>query len=196
MSGERYVARFAEGLAVMKALWTEPSVTFNGDFAALAGASVEPKPFQKPYPRLWFGGSAEAAVRRGVRLCDAFFGAGGSTTAAFAAQVAVVRESLALAGRTTGFGPDQFPIAKRIYIGIDPSDGARARSRIGDALAAYYGQRAPAIEAAAVAGTLAECVAGVRAVIAAGAEMILFTPMYDETEHMELIAAELIPALG
>jgi alkanesulfonate monooxygenase SsuD/methylene tetrahydromethanopterin reductase-like flavin-dependent oxidoreductase (luciferase family) len=83
-----------------------------------------------------------------------------------------------------------------IYIGIDPSDGARARSRIGDALAAYYGQRAPAIEAAAVAGTLAECVAGVREVIAAGAEMILFTPMHDETEHMELIAAELIPALG
>jgi hypothetical protein len=54
----------------------------------------------------------------------------------------------------------------------------------------------PAIEAATVAGTLAECVAGVRAVIAAGAEMILFTPMYDVTEHMELIAAELIPALG
>jgi hypothetical protein len=134
-------------------LWTEPSVTFNGDFVQLSGASVEPKPFQKPYPRLWFGGSAEAAVRRGVRLCDAFFGAGGSTTAAFAAQVALVRESLTLAGRTTGFGPDQFPIAKRIYIGIDPSDGA-------------------------------------------GAEMILFTPMHDETEHMELIAAELIPALG
>jgi hypothetical protein len=39
-------------------------------------------------------------------------------------------------------------------------------------------------------------VAGTRAVIDAGAEMILFTPMYDVTEHMELIAAELIPALG
>ena len=196
MSGERYVARFTEGLALMKALWTEPSVTFNGDFVQLSGASVEPKPFQKPYPRLWFGGSAEAAVRRGVRLCDAFFGAGSSTTAAFASQVTVVREALAEAGRTSGFGPGEFPIAKRIYIGIDPSDGARARSRVNDALAAHYGQRVPAIEAATVAGTLAECVAGVRAVIAAGAEMILFTPMYDVTEHMELIAAELIPALG
>ena len=46
-----------------------------------------------------------------------------------------------------------------------------------------------------MAGTLAECVAGVRDVIAAGAEMILFTPLCDVTEHMELIAAELIPAL-
>jgi alkanesulfonate monooxygenase SsuD/methylene tetrahydromethanopterin reductase-like flavin-dependent oxidoreductase (luciferase family) len=195
LSGERYLARFTEGLALMKALWTEPSVTFNGDFFRLSGASMEPKPFQKPYPRLWFGGSAEAAVRRGVKLCDAFFGAGSSTTAAFAGQVEVVRTELAAAGRRPGFGPGEFPIAKRIYIGID-SDGDRARSRLGDALAGHYGQRVPAIEAATVAGTLAECVAGVRDVIAAGAEMILFTPMYEVTEHMELIAAELIPALG
>ena len=47
-----------------------------------------------------------------------------------------------------------------------------------------------------MAGTLAECAAGVRAVIDAGAELVLFTPMYDVTEHMEQIAAELIPALG
>jgi alkanesulfonate monooxygenase SsuD/methylene tetrahydromethanopterin reductase-like flavin-dependent oxidoreductase (luciferase family) len=196
ITGDRYLARFTEGLALMKALWTEPSVTFNGDFFQLSGASMEPKPFQKPYPRLWFGGSAEAAVRRGVRLCDAFFGAGSSPTSAFASSVAVVRAELAASGRTAGFGPGEFPIAKRIYIGIDDVDGERARARTGDALAAHYGRRVPAIEAAAVAGTPAECVAGVRDVIAAGAEMILFTPMYDVTEHMERIAAEIIPALG
>ena len=194
-SGDRYVARFTEGLALMKELWTSSSVTFDGEFFQLSGAQMEPKPFQKPYPRLWFGGAAETAVRRGVRLCDAFFGAGSSTTEAFASQVAVVRESLALAGKTAGFGPGEFPVAKRIYIGIDPADGDRARSRMGDALAAHYGQRVPTIEAASVAGTLDECVAGVRDVIAAGAEMILFTPLYDVTEHMELVAAELIPAL-
>src|SRR6202012_2684510 len=91
----RYVARFTEGLALMKALWTEPSVTFDGEFWQLKDAAMEPKPYQKPYPRLWFGGSAPAAVRRGVGLCDGFFGAGSSATSAFAAQVAVVRETLA-----------------------------------------------------------------------------------------------------
>jgi 2-methylisocitrate lyase-like PEP mutase family enzyme len=64
------------------------------------------------------------------------------------------------------------------------------------ALAGMYGQPVPAIEAAAVAGTVDECVAGVRAVIDAGAEMILFTAMYDLPRHMEQIAAEIIPALG
>jgi hypothetical protein len=64
------------------------------------------------------------------------------------------------------------------------------------ALAGIYGQRVPAIEAAAVTGTVADCVAGARAVIDAGAGMILFTPLWDLAEHMELIAAEVIPALG
>src|SRR6201996_4997208 len=120
-SGERYVARFTEGIALMKELWTSSAVTFDGEFFQLSGARMEPKPFQKPYPRLWFGAAAEAAVRRGVRLCDAFFGAGSSTTAAFAGQVAVARD--ALAGRATGFGPGEFPVAKRVYVGIDPAGG-------------------------------------------------------------------------
>jgi len=196
MSPDRYVARFTEGINLMKALWTEPQVTFDGEFFQLAGAAMEPKPFQKPFPRLWFGGSAEAAVRRGVRLCDGFFGAGSSTTAAFGTQVSVVRDALATAGRMEGFGPGEFPVAKRIYIGVDPADSSRARSRVNAALDAMYGQPVPAIQAAAVAGTVTECAAGVRAVMEAGAELILFTPVFDVAEQMELIAAELIPQLG
>jgi alkanesulfonate monooxygenase SsuD/methylene tetrahydromethanopterin reductase-like flavin-dependent oxidoreductase (luciferase family) len=198
MPAMRWLPRFTEGVALMKALWTEPSVTFDGEFWQLKEAAMEPKPYQKPYPRLWFGGSAAAAVRRGVGLCDGFFGAGSSTTAAFASQVAVVRSTLAddFGGRGVGFGPGEFPIAKRVYLGVDPSSGARARDRMNDALASMYGARVPAIEAAAVAGTVAECVDGVRAVIEAGAEMILFTPLYDNVEHMELIAGQIIPALG
>jgi len=196
LSGDRYVARFTEGVELMKELWTAPTVTFDGEFFQLSGARMEPKPYQKPHPRLWFGGSAEAAVRRGVRLCDAFFGAGQATTAAFAAQVNVVREELAAAGRATGFGPGEFPIAKRVYIGINQADPAQARERMNTALANIYGQRIPAIEAAAVTGTATEVAAGVRAVIDAGAELILFTPLWDLREHMELVAAEVIPVLG
>jgi alkanesulfonate monooxygenase SsuD/methylene tetrahydromethanopterin reductase-like flavin-dependent oxidoreductase (luciferase family) len=197
ISGERWLPRFTEGVALMKALWTEPSVTFDGEFWQLSDAPMEPKPVQKPYPRLWFGGSAPAAVRRGVGLCDGFFGAGSSTTAAFASQVGVVRSTLASdsVGRSVGFGPGEFPIAKRVYLGVDDASGARARDRMNSALAGVYGARVPAIEAAAVTGTVAECVAGVQAVIDAGAEMILFTTLWDNAEQMELIAGQIIPAL-
>src|SRR5579864_1210950 len=48
------VTRFNEGLQLMKALWTEPEVTFNGRFWQLEHASMNPKPFQKPHPPIWF----------------------------------------------------------------------------------------------------------------------------------------------
>src|SRR5262249_59137899 len=109
--------------------------------------------------------------------------------------VNVVREELAAAGRVAGFGPGEFPIAKRVYVGIDQADSAQARERMNTALANIYGHRVPAIEAAAVTGTAAEVAAGVRAVIDAGAEMILVTPLWDLRGHMELGAAEGLPAL-
>lgn len=40
-----FVARFTEGLRLMKALWTEPRVSFEGRFWQLNNAAMEPKPF-------------------------------------------------------------------------------------------------------------------------------------------------------
>jgi probable F420-dependent oxidoreductase len=187
----RYVARFTEGIKVMKALWTEPRVTFHGEFWQLENAPMEPKPFQKPYPRLWFGGASEPALRRAVRMGDGFFGAGSSTTERFAEQVQIVRRALAEAGRPA----DSFPIAKRVYIAID-DDADRARTRMNAALEGIYGQRVPIIEAAAVTGAAADCVREVNKVAAAGAELILFTALFDQREQMEQLAAAVLPKIG
>ena len=187
----RYVARFTEGVKLMKALWTEPRVTFDGEFWQLKDAAMEPKPFTKPHPPLWFGAAGPAALRRAARMGDGFFGAGSSTTEAFASQVRTVREALAAAGRAAG----EFPIAKRVYISID-SDRDRARQRMNDGLADVYGRRIPAIEEAAIAGTADDCLRAVREVASAGAELILFTALHDQLEHAEQIAAEIIPRLG
>ena len=187
----RYVARFTEGIKVMKALWTEPLATFHGEFWRLENAPMEPKPFQKPYPRLWFGGASEPALRRAVRMGDGFFGAGSSPTAKFAEQVEIVRTALAEAGRAA----DSFPIAKRVYIGID-EDAEHARTRMNAALEGIYGHRVPAIEAAAITGTTADCIREVNQVAAAGAELILFTALFDQREQMEQLAAAVLPKLG
>jgi probable F420-dependent oxidoreductase len=190
MTADRYVARFTEGVGLMKALWTQPRVTFDGEFWQLTDAAMEPKPVQKPHPPLWFGANGEAALRRTVRLGDGFFGAGSSPTAKFADQVAIVRAALAEAGRD----PADFPIAKRLYMAVDDNAG-RARERTNAAMAQIYGRRVPEIEAAAVAGTAADCAAEVAKAAAAGAELILFTTMYDPGAQAERIATEVIPRL-
>jgi probable F420-dependent oxidoreductase len=184
------VARFTEGLALMRALWTEPSVTFPGRFWQLDGAAMEPKPFQKPHPPIWVGGSHPDAVRRAARLADGFFGAGSQTTAQFAEQVRILRGELARTGR------DDFRVAKRVYIAVD-DDAGRARGRVGEALHELYGRfRLPNIEAVAVAGTPDDCVRGLDEVSAAGAGMILLNPLYDDAEQMERLAADVMPRLG
>jgi probable F420-dependent oxidoreductase len=188
---QRYVARFTEGLTLMKALWTDSRVTFNGEFWALRDAAMEPKPFQKPFPPIWFGGAGPAALRRAAALGSGFFGAGSSPTAAFASQVQIVREALAHTGRRAA----DFPIAKRVYIAVD-DDAERARKRINTELERLYGRRSPDIEAAAIAGTPADCVRELRKVAEAGAELILFTSMFEQAEHAERLAAEVIPQLG
>jgi probable F420-dependent oxidoreductase len=188
---ERYIAQYTEGLALMKALWTDDPVTFTGEFWQVENAGMQPKPFQKPHPPIWMGGSVEPALRRAVRLGTGFFGAGSSSTARFAEQVTTVRRLLAESERDAA----TFPIAKRVYTLID-DDADRARTRMNDALASIYGARIEAIESAAVAGTPADLVRGVQEVIDAGAELVLFTQVGDPAAQMERLAAEVIPQLA
>ena len=188
---QRYVARFTEGLELMKALWTDSRVTFDGQFWQLRDAAMEPKPLQKPFPPIWSGGAAQAALRRAVQLGNGFFGAGSTPTARFAGQVQTVREALAESGRPAA----GFPIAKRVNIAVD-GNGEQARKRINAELERLYGRRVADIEAAAIAGTPADCVRELREVAEAGAGLILFTPMYEQAEQAERLAASVIPGLG
>jgi probable F420-dependent oxidoreductase len=183
------VARFNEALALMKACWTQRDIDFEGERWKLAGASMEPKPVQRPHPPIWFGGSAAAGMRRAVRHGDGFMGAGSQTTAQFAEQVKVVKEELAAQGRR----PETFRIGKRVYIDVD-DDAERGRQRLEDALRAHYGGGSWAQHI--VVGPPAACVAGVRQVADAGAELILFNPLLDDAEQLERLATEVIPALA
>lgn len=190
-----FVARFTEGLELMKAAWSdEPRVTFSGRFRQLDDVPIQPKPVQRPHPPIWFGASAPRALARAVRHGDGFFGAGSSSTAAFAEQVRVVRRELDVQGRD----PAGFAIAKRVYLTVD-DDAGRARSRALDGLDRIYGAM-PGIEDVPVSGTPEDVVRGLRAVADAGAELILLNPLganaAEDRAQMERLAADVVPQLS
>ncbi|MEU3986730.1 TIGR03619 family F420-dependent LLM class oxidoreductase [Streptomyces sp. NPDC026672] len=182
--------RFEEGIKLMKALWTQSTVNFDGEFFQVEGAAFEPKPFQKPTPPLWFGGHGPKALNRAVTLGDGFFGAGSQTTEAFATQVRAVRNALAVAGRD----PHTFKLAKRVYIAIDDNtDKARARiTQTFEELGRYSGGKMPDLTPVAVYGNADACETGLRDIAAAGAELILLTPLFDEVEQMERLGTEVV----
>jgi len=190
LSPARRAARFAEGLRVMKRLWTEPRVTFAGDFYTLSNASMEPKPVQTPHPPLWFGAHHPNALRRAVELGDAFMGAGSLSTATFAEEVRVLRSLLEQAGRD----PAAFPIGKRVYIAVD-RDRARAGRRLAEWFEAFYGRPAMA-EQVSIWGAPAECLDRLAEVVAGGARLVMLNPVFDEAEHLEVFASEIVPKLA
>src|SRR5436190_9779308 len=181
-----YLARFSEGLALMKACWTQPTIDFDGRFWQLAGGGMEPKPFQKPHPPIWLGGSHPAALRRAVRHGDAFMGAGSTTTAAFADQVNVLRAELRDAARAT------FSIAKRVYITID-DDAERAQQTMASGLERVYGDFGRGLLSVAVCGTPEDCIKGLAAVAEAGAEMIVLNPLDDDLAQLGRLATDVLP---
>jgi probable F420-dependent oxidoreductase len=190
-TAEGWVSRFEEGLALVLAAWKQGAATFEGRWFQVPGLPVEPKPVQRPHPPLWVGGGHPSAVRRAVRWADGFFGAGSTTTAAFAQQVEVARAALAESGRD----PAGFRIAKRVYLAVD-DDPERARARVGAGLDGLYGWFGlPDLSAVAVAGTPADCVEGIRVVVDAGAELVLLDPLDGDPAVLERLAGEVVPAV-
>jgi probable F420-dependent oxidoreductase len=188
---ESRLGRFMESLHILKALWTEDRVTFEGKYWQLRDVAMEPKPVQQPHPPLWFGVHHPNALKRTVKFADGFIGAGGSSTSDFATEVAQLRQLLEAAGRDAS----TFPFAKRVYIAVD-NNRERAGQRLAERLGGYSrGSSQPAHERIAVWGSAAECLEGLHKVVAAGAELVLLTPLFDEAEQLEVFASEFKPNL-
>lgn len=65
-------ARIEEQIAVLRALWTEPVVTFQGRWHHIDAAGIKPLPAQRPIP-LWLGGSVDTVLQRVARIGDGWF---------------------------------------------------------------------------------------------------------------------------
>ena len=67
------VSIFEECVTVMRKLWTEPEVTFNGRHFQLDGISLGLRPVQKGGVPIWMAASAEKPQRRMLRIGDGWF---------------------------------------------------------------------------------------------------------------------------
>lgn len=57
------VKRLKETIEIIKKLWTERNVFYEGEYFQLKDATLEPKPLQKPHPPIWVGGNSRAIMR-------------------------------------------------------------------------------------------------------------------------------------
>jgi probable F420-dependent oxidoreductase len=64
--------RSEEQVEVLRKLWTQELLTFNGQWHKITDAGINPLPVQRPIP-IWFGGTDDRALRRLARLGDGWF---------------------------------------------------------------------------------------------------------------------------
>jgi probable F420-dependent oxidoreductase len=69
---EKRGARYVEAIRLIKQLWTEDDVTFEGRYYQVEHARIEPKPVTQPHVPLWLGGWGELALKRAAELGDAW----------------------------------------------------------------------------------------------------------------------------
>jgi probable F420-dependent oxidoreductase len=180
-SGKRS-RRFVEGLQVMKALWTEPLATFKGENWQFEKVAMEPKPIQKPHIPLWFGARTPIGLKRAVRHADGWMGAGSSSSADFVQHVALLRQYCDELKRD----PATFPLSKRVYVAID-NDKARAERRLREWFAMRYKNADMAVQVS-LWGSRAEVTDKLSQLVKAGAQHLLLNPVFDEMEHLEDLA--------
>lgn len=64
--------RSEEQVELLRALWTQDLVTFEGKWHKITDAGLNPLPIQRPIP-IWFGGGADQVLRRVARIGDGWF---------------------------------------------------------------------------------------------------------------------------
>ncbi|WP_156842300.1 LLM class F420-dependent oxidoreductase [Novosphingobium aquimarinum] len=87
--------RVAEQVPLLRRLWSEELVTFEGEFDTIDRAALVPRP-GRAIP-IWLGGFADVALRRAVEIADGFICADGSADAF--QQIARLDELLTEKGR-------------------------------------------------------------------------------------------------
>ena len=109
----------AEQVDLMKRLWTERAVNFEGEFDSIRHAGVNPLPIQQPIP-VWFGGGADPVLRRTAKLGQGWIPLGNPGTKT-AARLEALRGYLIEEGRD----PATFGIEAWIRFGDGNPEGWR-----------------------------------------------------------------------
>lgn len=72
---EKRGERADEILQAMKKVWTDDIVEFNGDFYKIPKSIINPKPIQKPHPKILLGGFSQNTFERMAKYGDGYIGA-------------------------------------------------------------------------------------------------------------------------
>ena len=165
----RRVELFEETISLLRRLWTEPEVTFQGRYFQIHSARLGLRPLQKSGVRLFLAGSADNALRRVLRLADGWLPIS-SSPQAFTADW----ERLQVLGQE--IGRNAHDLHRCLYTTLNVNaDIGQAERELRTFIESYYGvsYEEQARRNGLCAGSAEHCIAWLKAFSAAGAQTIV-----------------------
>lgn len=179
--------RADEAIRILRRLWTEDGVTFEGRHFRLHEVTVYPKPL-RPIP-IYVGGRSEAALRRAGRLGDGYTGIWLSVER-FAEARERVRAEAAAAGRD----PEALSFGMQFWCAV-AADREQARARVAPAMEATYRTPFERFERYTPFGRAEEVAAFLVPYVLAGADHINLVMVQETLRENVERAAEIRAAL-
>ena len=144
-------AMLEESVALIRRLWTEPAVDFQGRFYHTASAAVPPKPTQRPAPPVLVGGHGERYMLPAIgRIADISNAGSNNTLDEHRRQQSIIQQAAVAAGRN----PSHIEMTHNANCVIAPT------RREYDRLVAQLAQKAGVTAAAYRSGALRNTLSG------------------------------------
>jgi F420-dependent oxidoreductase-like protein len=112
--GER-IRRLGEACEIIRRLFTEATVDFEGRYYQLKEARLEPKPIQKPYPPFVIGGGGEQLTLRVVARYAQVWNFAGGPVETFRHKIAILHQHCQEVGRD----PAEIQLSVQVPVNYD-----------------------------------------------------------------------------
>lgn len=184
--------RLQEGLEVIRRLWTEDDVHYDGEYYELEGVTVEPKPADGPLD-VWIGGNSDAALRRVAAYGDGWFPAL-LPPSVFATKHDRLMDFCEAEGRSVE--RDEAGMVVPTHLADDPDRAAAVAEQ-------YFERRTPELSrdrlaASTAFGTAQAVIETIQGYVDAGCTKFVLQPVCpfeDRIDQLERYSEEVIPAV-
>lgn len=187
-----------EGVEIMKAMWTEDQVTYEGKYYTLKGAICSPRPVQQPHIPFWIAGGGEKVTLNIAARYGQYTNFGGDDLEVFKSKSEILR------GHCAEVGTDFESITRSANFNVlcAPTEGEveEKKTKLYERLARHVSEGAARRHAGLferASGTPEQVVSWLEEFQAAGLTyaIVNFADAAYDRESLELFAKEVMPAV-
>lgn len=186
------IRQLREAIQIIRLMWTEEKPTFEGKYYRIKAAICNPKPAQKPMPKIWVGGGGEKLMLKAVAEYADGWNYGGLTPDGFKRKWSLIE------GFSKALGKDAGRIKRSLETWVIIDETEKAANLKVENLKRVKAAKQPLVDAymnTRIAGDPSQCVDQLKRYVEAGVEyFMLVFPDAAQLSSLQLFAERVLPA--